>query len=666
MGYYFFKGDIKMENIEINQDRLKYLKLFSKDYPNTNEAKSCLVQKLARLELPKKTEYFLTDIHGEYEAFSHVIKNASGQLKIKLKELFSEILTEEEIKKTATLIYYPSRKIKMMKDEGEKDLIYYKYLPIIISLVKNLADKYNNESIIEKISPHFREIMIELIFSEDFDEDKNYYIKTLYEEMINNDIIDDFIYQVSELIQVLAVDHLHIIGDIFDRGPGPHFVMEQLMSFHSVDIQFGNHDILWMGAASGSNICIANVIRISARYGNLDILEDGYGINLIPLAQLANEYYAEDPCHLFLPKLEGEFLKERDLSIISKMHKAISIIQFKLEGKLAKENPQYKMENRKILERIDFKAGVLKLGGKSYPLKDTNFPTIDPNSPYELNEYELDVLQKLEKAFLNSEILQRHVNYLFSQGSFYKIHNNNLLFHACIPLDENNEFAEIHHQGKTYKGKALMDFFEEKARNIYYCRGDKENNFGTDVMWYLWQGALSPLFGKDRMATFERYFLDDIETHQERKNNYYPLNESEEFCIKILEEFGLYSEESKIITGHVPVKAKKGEEPIKAGGKLFVIDGGFAKAYQEQTGLAGYTLVSNSYGLQLVEHQPFESVEKAIKNEEDIISVTRVVEKAERKYIRDTDEGKRLKEEIQDLRDLISAYKKGIINSNQN
>lgn len=658
-----------MEKYEITQERLKYLKLFAKEYPSIQEAQSCLVQKLARLHLPKKTEYFLTDIHGEHEAFSHVIKNASGQLKIKLQELFSENLTQEEIKKTATLIYYPSRKIKLMKEAGEKDLIYYKYLPIIVSLVKSLADKYNNESIIKKISPHFREIMMELIFSEDFDEDKNYYIKTLYEEMIKNHIIDDFIVQASELIQVLAVDHLHIIGDIFDRGPGPHFVMEQLMNFHSVDIQFGNHDILWMGAASGSRICIANVIRISARYGNLDILEDGYGINLIPLAQLANEYYAKDPCHVFQPKLEGEFLKERDISIISKMHKAISIIQFKLEGKLAKENPEYQMENRELLEKVDFSRGILKLKENDYELLDKNFPTVDANNPYELSEDEKEVLEKLEKAFLNSQVLQRHIAYLYSTGSFYKVYNNNLLFHACIPSNEKGEFAEISHQGKKYKGKALMDFFEDKARNVYFSRNNrnsKGDNFGSDVMWYLWQGALSPLFGKNKMATFERYLVKDKETHHERKNGYYPLNESEEFCIKILREFGLHSEESKIITGHVPVKTKKGEQPIKAGGKLFVIDGGFAKAYQKETGLAGYTLVSNSYGLQLVEHQPFESIERAIEKEEDIISVTRVVEKAKRKYIKDTDEGKRLLEEIQDIRDLINVYKKGIINSKQN
>lgn len=654
-----------MENTEFTQERLKYLKLFAKEYPSSKEAKSCLVKKLARLHLPKKTEYFLTDIHGEHEAFIHVIKNASGQLKIKLKELFSENLTEKEIKKIATLIYYPLRKIKMMKDAGEGDLIYYKYLPLIVSLAKNLANKYNNKSIMNKITPHFREIIMELIFSEDFDEDKNYYIKTLYEEMIDNNIIDDFIVQISELIQVLAVDHLHIIGDIFDRGPGPHFVMEKLMDFHSVDIQFGNHDILWMGAASGSKVCIANVVRVSARYGNLDILEDGYGLNLMPLAQLANEYYADDPCEEFLPKTEGEFLKERDISIISKMHKAISIIQFKLEGKIAEENPEYKMGNRRLLGEVDFDEGVLNLNGKKYKMKDMNFPTVDPANPYELKEYEKDVLEKLEKAFLNSEILQRHVNYLFSRGSFYKIYNENLLFHACIPVDDQGEFAEMTHQGKTYSGKDLMDFFEEKAREFYFSDKTNKNSFGTEVMWYLWQGPLSPLFGKNQMATFERYFLEDPETHIEEKNNYYPLNESEEFCKKILNEFGLYSDESKIITGHVPVKAKSGEEPIKAGGRLFVIDGGFAKAYQKETGLAGYTLVSNSYGLQLIEHQPFESVEQAIRNEEDIISVTRIVEKAERKYIRDTDEGKRILDEIKDLRDLIKAYEKGIIISNK-
>ncbi len=655
-----------MENNEITNERLKYLNLFAGKYSGIMEAKTYLVKKLAYLHLPKKTEYFLTDIHGEHEAFSHVIKNASGQLKIKLKELFSEVLTEEEIKKTSTLIYYPLRKIKMMKEKNEEELIYYKCLPVITSLAKSLADKYTNENIIQKISPYFREIVAEIIFSGDYDDDKNYYIKNLYEEMIKNNIIDDFVVEVSELIQILSVDHLHIVGDIFDRGPGPHNVMNQLMKFHSVDIQFGNHDILWMGAAAGSPICIANVVRVSARYGNLDILEDGYGINLMLLAQLAGEYYAQDPCRVFMPKTEGAFLKERDINIISKMHKAISIIQFKLEGQLASDNPEYSIENRKLLEKINFEKGTVLIKGIEYKMQDMNFPSVDSANPYELTDYEKDVIEKLEKAFLNSELLQRHARYLFSNGSFYKIHNGNLLFHGCIPLDEEGEFAELEFMGHKYKGKSLMDFFEKKAREYYFIGEEAKNNFGTDVMWYLWQGSLSPLFGKGKMATFERYFLQEKETHKEEKNCYYKLNESEELCQKILKEFGLFSDESKIITGHVPVKASKGEEPVKAGGRLFVIDGGFAKAYQKETGLAGYTLVSNSYGFQLIEHQPFESIDQAIRNEEDIISVTRIVEKAERKYIKDTDEGKRIEEEIEDLRDLINAYKKGIINSNNN
>lgn len=651
-----------MKSAPFSQEYLKYLKIFARDYPTLQEAKSSLVRKLAYLQLPKKTEYFLTDIHGEHEAFSHVMKNASGQLKIKLKELFSEILTEEEIKTTATLIYYPKRKLKIMKAEGRAQQVYHKYLPVIISLAKNLADKYTNESIIEKISPPFRELLSELIFSQDYDEDKNYYIKSIYEEMIRNDLVDDFIYELSELIQVLAVDHLHIVGDIYDRGPGPHLVMDQLMKFHSVDIQFGNHDILWMGAAAGSPVCIANVIRISARYGNLDILEDGYGINLMPLAQLASEYYGNDPCQLFKPRLESDFLKERDINIISKMHKAISIIQFKLEGRYAEENPHYKMESRRILHKIDFEEGTLNLEGKKYKMLDMNLPTVEPWDPYRLNEFEKDVINKLEKAFLNSESLQNHVAYLLAHGSFYKVYNGNLLFHGCLPLDASGEFAVIEHEGESYQGKTLFEFFEKEARNFYFRRGKKKraDSYGSDIMWYLWQGALSPLFGKDKMTTFERYFLAEKETHKEEKNNYFHLNESEELCLKIIEEFGLDPLESKIITGHVPVKAKKGEEAIKAGGRLFVIDGGFAKAYQKETGLAGYTLVSNSYGLMLIEHQPFESIDQAIKNEEDIISVTRLVEKAERKYIRDTDEGKKILEEIEDLRNLVGIYEKGV------
>ena len=649
-----------MEKITFTPERLAFLNLFAGSYPSIKEARASLVRKLAYLELPKKTEYFLTDIHGEHEAFSHVMRNASGQLKIKLKELFSEVLNEEEIRKTATLIYYPVRKIALMKEEGQQDLIYYKYLPVMVSLVKNLANKYTNQDIVEKISSPFKEILSELIFSEDYDEDKNYYIKALYEEMIKNEVIDDFIIELAKLTQILAVDHLHIIGDVYDRGPGPHIVMDQLMGFHSLDIQFGNHDILWMGAAAGSRVCIANVVRISARYANLEILEDGYGINLMPLAQLAQEYYAEDPCELFLPKAEKGALKERDANLIGKMHKAISMIQFKLEGTLVDQNPLYDMDGRKLLHRIDPEKGTIVIEGQKYYLKDNNFPTVDFTDPDALNEDEEEAMQKLEKAFLNSERLQEHIRFMFDRGSFYKVFNQNLLFHACIPLTEDGEFAEIVHNGQSYKGKALMDFFEKEARAYYFNKGE-DSAYCSDVMWYLWQGALSPLFGKKQMTTFERYYIEEKETHTEVKNSCFKLYNEESVCRKILEEFGLFSEESKIITGHVPVKAKKGEEPVNAGGRLFVIDGGFAKAYQKETGLAGYTLVYNSYGLQLIEHQPFESIEKAIRNEEDIISVTRIVEEAPRKYIKDTDEGQKVQNEIRDLKDLINAYKRGII-----
>ncbi len=652
-----------MENVQYSQERLEYLRLFSKMYPNLKTAKAALVRNKAYLSLPKKTEFFLTDIHGEHEAFNHVLKNASGQLKIKLQELFSDVLNEAEIKKTATLLYYPVRKIEVMKKEGNSSLIYYKYLPIIVSLAKSLASKYNNEEILSKINDPFKEILMEMIFSEDFDDDKNYYIKSLYEEMIENDVIDDFIVELTNLIQMLAVDHLHIIGDIYDRGPGPHIVMDRLMDFHSLDIQFGNHDILWMGAAAGSRVCIANVVRISARYANLDILEDGYGINLLSLAQLAQSYYAEDDCLIFTPKTEDVNFHERDILLMARMHKAISIIQFKLEGQMVDKNPAYGMDGRKLLDKIDWENNAVSIGGKQYPLRDNHFPTVDPSEPYVLNDFETEVIEKLEKAFLNSDALQKHVKFIFANGSFYKVANKNLLFHGCIPLDPDGDFAAITHAGQTYRGKALLDFFEKEVRRFYFSRDKHKNQFGTDIMWYLWQGALSPLFGKEQMTTFERYFISDKETHKEKKNPYFQRNEEEVVCDMLLKEFGLSPETSRIITGHVPVKASKGEEPVKANGKLFVIDGGFAKAYQKETGLAGYTLVYNSYGLQLIEHQPFESVEKAIQNEEDIISVTRVVEKAERKYNRDTDEGQVATKEINDLEDLINAYKKGIINS---
>ena len=491
--------------------------------------------------------------------------------------------------------------------------------------------------------------------------DKNSYYNSIVSTIIQIGRAEEFIIALSELIQRLTVDHLHIVGDIYDRGPGPHIIMDKLIAHHSVDIQWGNHDVLWMGAAAGQRGCIANVIRICARYGNLDILEEGYGINLLPLATFALNTYRDDPCSCF--QLKGDSGHGKNEMLIDiKMHKAISVIQFKVEGQIIKKNPGFKMDDRNLLHHIDYEKGTIELDGKTYDMLDMNFPTIDPKRPYALTREEEDIMKRLEQAFLNCEKLQKHMRFLLNKGALYKVYNNNLLYHGCVPLNADGSLKSVRIYGHSYKGKSLYEILESYVRKGFHALDPKERERGRDMMWYIWLSEGSPLFGKDKMATFERYFLAEKETHKEKKNPYYSLLEEEKVVNRILKEFGLPAEGTHIINGHVPVKSKNGESPVKCNGKVMVIDGGFSRAYQKETGIAGYTLISNSYGLILVAHEPFESTEAAIERESDIHSDSVIVNRVlERKLVGDTDVGRDLREQIADLEVLLAAYRSGQI-----
>jgi len=647
------------------ENNLKYLNLLSQQYGTINEASTEIINLQAILNLPKGTEHFLTDIHGEYEPFIHVLKNASGVIKRKIEDVFGNTLAEKEKKSLATLIYYPEQKLDIVLKQEKNINDWYKIsLYRLIEICRYVSSKYTRSKVRKALPKDFSYIIEELLHEEPDRVDKHEYYGEIIKTIIDIDRAQEFIIALSKLIQRLVIDRLHIIGDIFDRGPGADIIMDTLVNYHSVDIQWGNHDILWMGAASGSRVCIANVIRICTRYANLDTIENGYGINLLPLATFAMEFYKDDPCKNFLPKFDGETtytLKEIELT--SQMHKAISIIQFKLEKEIISRHPEFNMDNRLLLDKIDYKEGCIHLDGKVYKLTDTNFPTIDPKDPYKLTPEEKDLIEKLRFSFLNSEKLNKHVRFLFSNGSLYLKFNSNLLYHGCIPMDKNGDFKKVKLEGKEYSGKALLDVLEMITREGFFHRdGSRQKQYDTDIMWYLWSGPSSPLFGKEKMATFERYFVSEKETHYEKKDPYYEFRDNEDICNKILLEFGLNPNESHIINGHVPVEKKNGESPIKANGKLMVIDGGFSKAYQYKTGMAGYTLIYNSFGLQLISHQPFESTEKAIKEETDILSSLVVLEHSTaRKRVADTDIGIELQKQIEDLKMLLFAYRKGII-----
>ena len=640
----------------------RYLERLSQLYPTIAKASTEIINLQAILNLPKGTEHFLTDIHGEHEAFSHVLKNGSGSVRRKIDDVFGNTMSSRDKQSLATLIYYPKEKMDRIKQEEDNMEDWYKItLYRLIEVCKRTASKYTRSKVRKALPPDFAYVIEELITEKSEITDKESYYNSIVTTIIRIGRAEKFIVALSELIQRLTVDHLHIVGDIYDRGPGPHIIMEKLIKYHSVDIQWGNHDVLWMGAAAGQRGCIANVIRICARYGNLDILEDGYGINLLPLATFAMNTYGDDPCTCFRLKGEPEY-SEGEMLLDVKMHKAISIIQFKVEGQIIRKNPGFKLNSRNLLHHINFETGMIEIDGKEYQMLDMNFPTIDPKKPYTLTREEEDIMERLQKAFIHCEKLQRHMRFLLNKGGLYKVYNNNLLYHGCVPLTENGELKSVRVYGHSYKGKGLYEAMESYVRKGFYALDPREKERGRDLMWYIWLGEGSPLFGKDKMATFERYFLAEKETHKEKKNPYYSMLENEEVIDKILAEFGLPAEGTHIINGHVPVKSKNGENPIKCGGKVLVIDGGFSKAYQKETGIAGYTLIYNSYGLILAAHEPFESTEAAIEKESDIHSDSIIVKRVvQRKLVGDTDIGRELKEQIADLERLLEAYRSGRI-----
>lgn len=647
------------------ENDLRYLNLLAKQYPTIDAASTEIINLQAILNLPKGTEHFLTDIHGEYEPFIHVLKNASGVIKRKIDDIFGNSLRNAEKKSLATLIYYPEQKLEIIQKEEENIDDWYRItLYRLIAICRHVSSKYTRSKVRKALPKEFAYIIEELLHEQPGRQDKEEYYDEIINTIIDIDRAKEFVIAISKLIQRLVIDRLHILGDIYDRGPGAHIILDTLMHYHSVDIQWGNHDILWMGAAAGSEVCMANVLRISARYANLDTIEDGYGINMLPLATFALEVYKNDPCAHFKPKLDkSQEYTIKEMQLLGKMHKAISIIQFKLEGEVIKRRPEYQMEDRLLLNKINYEEGTIDLYGKVYKLNDKLFPTIDPKDPYKLTKEERELVDKLKSSFINSEKLQKHTSFLFAKGSMYLKYNSNLMFHGCIPLNEDGTLKTVTIKGKNFKGKALLDEFERLAREGYfYSRNYDIKLYGMDAIWYLWTGPDSPLFGKDKMTTFERYFIDDKQTHKEEKDTYYLLRDSEKMCNMVLEEFGLDPNTSHIVNGHVPVEKKNGESPIKAGGKLLVIDGGFSRAYQGKTGMAGYTLIYNSFGLMLVSHEPFESTEKAITEETDILSTMVVLEKVvDRKRVVDNDEGERLKSEVRELKKLLCAYRKGII-----
>lgn len=654
-----------ISNRSINGD-LRYLKLLARDFPTISQVTTEIINLEAILHLPKPTEHFLADLHGEYEAFQHVLRNASGNIKRKVKEIFGNTLREKEIRDLCTLIYYPKQKLELVK-QNDTDLsdYYQTTLNQLIAVCRNVSSKYTRSKVRKSLPPEFAYIIEELLHENSDDRNKQAYVGVIIQTIIGTGRAAGFVKAICELIQRLAIDQLHILGDIFDRGPGAHLVMDTLSKYHHWDIQWGNHDILWMGAAAGNKTCIASVLRLSFRYANTQTLEEGYGINMVPMATFAMETYANDPCSIFYPKIEDPSRRpnEKTCKLIAQMHKAIAIIQFKLEGQLYQKHPEWNMNDRRLLETIDTQKGTCTIEGVTYPITDCNFPTINPEHPYDLTPEEQELIDKLQHSFLISDRLQAHVQQLLLHGGMYGIYNSNLLFHASVPMNEDGTLKEVNVEGQNVAGRDLMERVEQLVRTAYDEEADsQERNLACDYFWYLWCGPDSPLFDKAKMTTFERYFIADKETHKEPKGWYYTLREKPEICDHLMDAFGVTGKHRHIINGHVPVRASNGENPIKADGKLMVIDGGFAKAYHNTTGIAGYTLVYHSRGFQLVQHAPFTSTEEAILNGTDIRSTTQIVEMmGHRAMVNDTDKGAELREQIADLEKLLVAYRRGFI-----
>ena len=650
----------------MDQEKLKYLKLLASQYPNIAETATEIVNLKAIMNLPKGTEHFITDLHGEYEQFRNIMCNGSGAVQRKIEEEFGITMGIPEKRSLAMLIYYPEIKLPQMEKKASEDGAIDDWRRVTIlrltRVCKVASSKYTRSKVRKALPEGFAYIIEELMSGHPEIENQADYYNEIIDAVIETGIASELIVALCHLIRRFIIEHLHVIGDIYDRGPYPHRIMDDLMAHHSVDIQWGNHDILWMGAAAGSPLCICNILRISARYANLAILEEAYGINLIPLMRFAMETY-KNPCEQIFTVTDNDNLYDKaDAGIDSKMQKAVAMIQFKLEGQIVRRHPEWDMEDRALLDKIDYEKGTILIDGKEYEMRDMDLPTVDPKNPYALTAEEQALLDHLKESFLHSGRLQKHIGFLYRKGNLYKVYNGNLLYHGCVPLNEDGSFREVDIYGEKYSGKELYDILELYARKGFYSDDPEEKAQGLDILWYIWQGKYSPVYGKDKMTTFERYFIADKETHKEPKNPYYTLYEKEEIVDKIFKEFGLEEGEPHIVNGHVPVIVKKGESPIKCGGKLLVIDGGFSKAYQEQTGNAGYTLIYNSYGLVLAAHPPFETMEKAVLDEISISS--EIVMKhslGKRKKVADTDTGKELKARVADLEELLKAYRNGLL-----
>lgn len=646
---------------------LHYLKLLAKQYPTVQAASTEIINLQAILNLPKGTEHFISDIHGEYEAFLHILNSCSGVVKEKLDELYGTTLPRHDRDELATLIYYPEEKLELiMEDTPDLGEWYHITLYRLVDVCRWVASKYTRSKVRKALPKDFSYIIDELLHTRYEDPDKRDYYENIIDSIIETGQAPGFIEAISSVIKRLAVDRLHIVGDIFDRGPRADIVMDSLLDYHTVDIQWGNHDVLWMGAASGSRTLVATVLSNSIHYNNLDVIETGYGISLRPLSIFANEVYRDCDTHCFKVKLTGpdaEQYSEKDKLLSARMHKAITVILFKLEGQKIIRHPEYGMEDRLLLDKIDYKNKTITIDTVTYPLEDCDFPTIDPADPYKLTPEETQVIAQLTDSFSRSEKLQSHIRFLYSKGGLYKIFNGNLLFHGCIPMAEDGALLSFAIGGKERSGRAFLDYAEKTARKAYYDKpGSPERQQGMDFLWWLWAGRNSPIFGRDRMTTFERRLIKEEDAWTESKNAYYTLYQDPAVCDMLLEEFGLKGSHCHIINGHIPVKTKKGESPIKGGGKLIVIDGGFCRAYQSTSGIAGYTLVYNSRNIRIISHHPFAGREDAIQNNHDIANDTLVFERMEERIkIAETDIGKTLQDQVDDLRLLLEAYRTGAV-----
>lgn len=648
----------------MEKERIHYLEQLAELYPTIGRASTEIINLQSILYLPKGTEHFLSDIHGEFRAFSHVLRNGSGAVRKKIDDVFGHTLSTADKMSLATLIYYPQKKIELVKQQEEDMENWYKItLYRLIEVCKTVSSKYTRSKVRKALPEDYAYVIEELITEKQEVLNKEAYYEAIVNTIVELGQTDNFIVALAELIQRLVIDHLHILGDIYDRGPSPDLIMDRLEKYHSFDIQWGNHDMVWMGAATGQLACIAAVIRTSIRYGNLDLIEDGYGINMVPLATFAMDAYKDDPCERFVLKNStDEERSKKETEMNRKMHKAIAIIRFKLEGQLVQKWPDFGMQNRCLLHKINYEKKTVEIDGQEYPMLDTYFPTIDPENPYELTPEETEVMARLRTSFVHCEKLQRHVRLMLKRGSMYKIYNGNLLYHGCVPMNEDGSFAKVNIYGKYYSGKELYDVLESYVRKAFFSLDKEEREKGQDMMWYIWTAPNSPLYGRSKMATFERYFLEDKKMHHESKNAYYHLFDKPETADKILHEFGLKDGRVHIINGHVPVERMAGESPVKCNGKLILIDGGFSKTYRRKTGIAGYTLTYNSYGLTLSAHEPFDFSDSAVRDELDIVSHQEAVEYADRRIlVGDTDYGKRMMSRIEELKELIRAYQSGEI-----